>query len=276
MTRVMTKVSKKLAGGGLLAAVGLSALSPLQQGALTLSVAGAAMWTAPALASGKIRGKVVTSGDKGTVIRKQRHAERIIIAPTDPEGVVQVSGLEPGKYEVNLIGDGARILISVGAEGRMAFVAKSETTYPEPKATDPRARRALPVVQYWVEPIAFGEQGGSGTIIAIVAARVVDLNTANAAEIARVTGTSIQSAVHIVVQREKGGLYSSIENFAQRNCRTMDIDMNRGGIKVSDLTIMMPVAGAVSSGLQCRPGGGQEFSLYGQKHNYVGHVTLLR
>jgi hypothetical protein len=46
---------------------------------------------------------------------------------------VRLTGLEPGEDEVNLIGNGQYILIQVGSDGGMAFAAKRETPYPDPK-----------------------------------------------------------------------------------------------------------------------------------------------
>ena len=63
----------------------------------------------------------------------------------------------------------------------------------------------------------------------------------------------------------------------------MAIDMSRGGIQIGDVVVLFSssqakgaAAGSQLAGFQCGPGGGKQFSLYGKKHNYVGHVTLLR
>ena len=88
----------------------------------------------------------------------------------------------------------------------------------------------------------------------------------------------MQSAVQIVVLREKGGPYTSIEDFARRNCPTNAIEMNQGTVKIADATVILgPSTGKpIAPGFQCQPSDAGQFSLYGKKHNYVGHVTLLR
>ncbi len=166
---------------------------------------------------GKIKDKVKSPGDSGTVIRKRRHAERVIIAPTDPDGVVRVTGLEPGEYEVNLIGDGASILIPVGTDGRIAFVAKSETTYPDSKATDPRVRRAMPLVRVWVEQCCDNEDKPGVTIaVDAEAKQMPDVNISTAELLINGTNNRPEAAAFIVAEREKGGPYKDPLNFAQR------------------------------------------------------------
>jgi len=272
----MTKVSKKIMGGGVLTAIGLSALSPVQQAGALLSVAGAAMWAAPALALGKVKGKIVKSGDSGTVIRKHRHAERVIIAPTDPDGVVRVTGLEPGEYEVNLIGDVAHILISVGTEGRMAFVAKSETTYPDPKATDPRARRALPLVREWVEQCCDNEDRAGVTIaVDAEAKQIPDVNTRTIEQLMRGTNNSRKAAASIIAEREKGGPYKDPLNFAQRVGGSVTVDFGYSSVRIGDTTIIARGTNPKSPGFKTIAGSGV-VELYGKPFPYVGHVTLLK
>ena len=285
----MAKVAGKWMGGGLLAALGLSALSPAQQAGVGLAVAGVAMWSAPALAQSTVPGV-------GQVVKKKpgNSGDIRFIAPSDANGEVRLTGLEPGDYAVQVFGGREETSMKVAAGGELAFVAHEDIKRADPKATAPRARRALPVVRRWAEPIAFRDAaapppppeaaaGPSCPAGAICAWSKVDLNTASAQEIADLTGTSMQSAVHIMVQREKGGRYASIEDFARRNCRTMAIDMSRGGIQIGDVVVLFSssqakgaAAGSQLPGFQCGPRDGKQFSLYGKKHNYVGHVTLLR
>lgn len=282
----MARHSKTWMGGGLLAVLGLSALSPLQQGSVALTVAGAALWSAPALAVNNIPGV-------GIVVKK-KPGDAAIIAPSDANGEVRLTGLAPGDYTVQVFGGREETSMKVAADGELAFVAHEDIKRADPKASAPRARRALPVVRRWAEPIPFRDAaapppppeaaaGPSCPAGAICAWSKVDLNTASAQEIADRTGTSMQSAVHIMIQREKGGRYASIEDFARRNCRTMAIDMSRGGIQIGDVVVLFSssqakgaAAGSQLPGFQCGPGGGKQFSLYGKKHDYVGHVTLLR
>ena len=283
----MAKVAGKWMGGGLLAALGLSALSPVQQAGVGLA-AGMVLWSAPVLAQ--------TVPGVGTVVKKKpgNSGDIRLIAPSDANGEVRLTGLAPGDYAVQVFGGREETSMKVAAGGELAFVAHEDIKRADPKATAPRARRALPVVRRWAEPIPFRDAaapppppeaaaGPSCPTGAICAWSKVDLNTASAQEIADLTGTSMQSAVHIMIQREKGGRYASIEDFARRNCRTMAIDMSRGGIQIGDVVVLFSssqakgaATGSQLPGFQCGPRDGKQFSLYGKKHNYVGHVTLLR
>ena len=285
----MAKVAGKWMGGGLLAALGLSALSPVQQAGVGLAVAGVAVWSAPALATINLPGV-------GLVVKKKpgNSGDIRLIAHSDANGEVRLTGLEPGDYAVQVFGGREETSMKVAAGGELAFVAHEDIKRADPKATAPRARRALPVVRRWAEPIAFRDAaapppppeaaaGPSCPAGAICAWSKVDLNTASAQEISDLTGTSMQSAVHIMVQREKGGRYASIEDFARRNCRTMAIDMSRGGIQIGDVVVLFSssqakgaATGSQLPGFQCGPRDGKQFSLYGKKHDYVGHITLLR
>ena len=285
----MAKVAGKWMGGGLLAVLGLSALSPVQQAGVGLAVAGVAVWSAPALATINLPGV-------GLVVKKKpgNSGDIRLIAHSDANGEVRLTGLEPGDYAVQVFGGREETSMKVAAGGELAFVAHEDIKRADPKATAPRARRALPVVRRWAEPIPFRDAaapppppeaaaGPSCPTGAICAWSKVDLNTASAQEISDLTGTSMQSAVHIMVQREKGGRYASIEDFARRNCRTMAIDMSRGGIQIGDVVVLFSssqakgaATGSQLPGFQCGPRDGKQFSLYGKKHDYVGHITLLR
>ena len=247
------------------------------------------MWSAPALAQSTVPGV-------GQIVKKKpgNSGDIRFIAPSDANGEVRLTGLAPGDYAVQVFGGREETSMKVAAGGELAFVAYEDSKRADPKATAPRARRALPVVRRWAEPIPFRDAaapppppeaaaGPSCPTGAICAWSKVDLNTASAQEIADLTGTSMQSAVHIMVQREKGGRYASIEDFARRNCRTMAIDMSRGGIQIGDVVVLFSssqakgaAAGSQLPGFQCGPRDGKQFSLYGKKHNYVGHVTLLQ
>ena len=273
----MTKISKKIMGGGVLAAMGLSALSPVQQAGALLSVAGAAMWATPALALalGKVKGKIIKAGDPGAGI-KRRYDDRGIIAPTDRDGIVRLTGLEPGEYEVNLIGDGGYILIQVGAEGRMAFAAQRETTYPDPKATDPRARRALPLVREWVEQCCDNEDKPGVTIAMDAEAKQMpDVNTSTAEQLTRGTNNGPEAADFIVAEREKGGPYKDPLNFAQRVGGSVTVDFGYSSVRIGDTTIIARGGNPKDPGFKTIAGSGV-VELYGRKHNYVGHVTLLK
>lgn len=272
-----------------MAALGLSSLSPVQQGAALMAAGATALWASPALAQVGVPGV-------GIVVKK-KPGNAPIIVPSDAKGGVRLSGLEPGDYSVQVFGSAEETAMNVGPDGALAFTAwqdikgaTSPTPVPNPRADGRRNPPPLPVVRRWAEQIAFASNpaappppGASNPTEYCPNGpscgwNVLDLNTNSADKIARATGTSMQSAVQIVVLREKGGPYTSIEDFARRNCPTSVIEMNQGVVKIGEATFLLaPQAGKpVTPGFQCAPRSGGQFSLYGRRHNYVGHVTLLR
>ena len=273
-------------GAAVLAALGLASLSPVQQGAVLTAAGAAALWASPATAVGNVPGV-------GLVVKK-KPGNAPIVVPSDANGEVRLTGLEPGTYTVQVFGGAQEVPMKVGPDGTLAFVAyedaKGVAPPPKPRAGGRRPPPPLPVVQRWAEQIGFSHNSAVPPPPAVGSPaeycpngpscrwNVLDLNTNSADKIARATGTSMQSAVHIVVLREKGGPYTSIEDFARRNCPTNAIEMNQGTVKIADATVILgPSTGKpIAPGFQCQPNDAGQFSLYGKKHNYVGHVTLLR
>ena len=280
-------------GAAVLAALGLASLSPVQQGAVLTAAGAAALWASPVLARSQIPGVgIVIKSDCAYVPKPcKRHA---IVAPSDGKGEVRLTGLGPGTYTVQVIGGAQELPMKVGPDGTLAFVAyedaKGVAPPPKPRAGGRRPPPPLPVVKRWAEQIGFSHNSAVPPPPAVGSPaeycpngpscgwNVLDLNTNSADKIARATGTSMQSAVQIVVLREKGGPYTSIEDFARRNCPTNAIEMNQGTVKIADATVILgPSTGKpIAPGFQCQPNDAGQFSLYGKKHNYVGHVTLLR
>ena len=273
-------------GAAVLAALGLASLSPVQQGAVLTAAGAAVLWASPATASANIPGV-------GQVVKKKPGNSPIIV-PSDANGEVRLTGLEPGAYTVQVFGGAQEVPMKVGPDGTLAFVAyedaKGVAPPPKPRAGGRRPPPPLPVVKRWAEQIGFSHNSAVPPPPAVGSPaeycpngpscgwNVLDLNTNSADKIARATGTSMQSAVQIVVLREKGGPYTSIEDFARRNCPTNAIEMNQGTVKIADATVILgPSTGKpIAPGFQCQPNDAGQFSLYGKKHNYVGHVTLLR
>ena len=273
-------------GAAVLAALGLASLSPVQQGAVLTAAGAAVLWASPATAGANIPGV-------GQVVKKKPGNSPIIV-PSDANGEVRLTGLEPGTYTVQVFGGAQEVPMKVGPDGTLAFVAyedaKGVAPPPKPRAGGRRPPPPLPVVKRWAEQIGFSHNSAVPHPPAVGSPaeycpngpscgwNVLDLNTNSADKIARATGTSMQSAVQIVVLREKGGPYTSIEDFARRNCPTNAIEMNQGTVKIADATVILgPSTGKpIAPGFQCQPNDAGQFSLYGKKHNYVGHVTLLR
>ena len=264
----MTKVSKKIMGGGVLAAIGLSALSPVQQAALTLSVAGAAMWAAPALAQTGIPGV-------GLVVKK-KPGNAPIIVPSDNNGIVNLTGLEPGEYEVKLLGNRAPTTMKVGPDGRLAFVALRDVKGgPDPKSADPRARRALPVVREWVEACCDNTDNWDKHAFDTKAMQIPDVNISTIEQLMSGTNNSRKAAASIVAEREKNGPFKDPLNFAQRVGGSIPVDFSSSAVRIGDTTIFPRGGDPKQAGFKMVPGGGV-VELYGKKHNYVGHVTLLK
>ena len=263
----MTKVSKKIMGGGVLAAIGLSALSPVQQAGALLSVAGAAMWAAPAMAVAGIPGI-------GLVI-KRKPGNAPIIVPSDNNGIVNLTGLEPGEYEIKLLGINRPTTMKVGPDGKLAFVALRDVKGgPDPKSADPRARRALPVVREWVEPVP--ELKGASVIVALLAnAEMPDVNTSTIEQLMRGTNNSRKAAASIVAEREKGGLFKDPLDFAQRVGSSVPVDFGYSSVRIGDTTIIARGTNPKSPGFKMVAGSGV-VELYGKPFPYVGHVTLLK
>lgn len=279
----MTAGNKTLAASAL-AVLGLTSLTPVQQSAALMAAGAAALWASPALAGNTIPGVGNIVKGKGLPI----------IVPSDGNGEVRLTGLEPGTYTVRVIGSAQEAVMQVGPDGQLAFVAYEDVQGvkppPNPRMGGRRNPPPLPVVKRWAEQISFADSSVVPPPPAMTSPaeycpngtscgwNILDLNSNSADKIARATGTSMQSAVQIVVQREKGGRYTSIEDFARRNCPTNIIAMNQGAVRIADDTLILapPSGKSVVPGFQCQPHDGEQFSLYGRKHNYVGHVTLLR
>lgn len=266
----MTRPSRKITAT-LLAVAGLSSLSPMQQGAALLTAAGAALWASPAMASTNLPGV-------GLVIKK-KPGNATIIAPADANGETRLTGLEPGTYTVRVFEGEQEVPMRVGRDGRLAFVAYEETIPNRGiDKADIRRSRALPLVRRWAEQIAFGEEGGSGTIIAIVAARAlaIDVNTANDKQLIEGTRNTPEAARGIIAERARGGPFKDAVDFAQRVCPNTTVDFDDASLRMGDMVILMKRGGnPKEAGWKCARGTG-ELELFGRKHNYVGHVTLLR
>ena len=260
---------RRAAAASLIAACGLVSLSHLTSAAISVAALGLAT---PAWAQ-------TTTPQMGAVIRKMPgNACCAIVAPSDSNGITRLTGLEPGDYRVRVLEGAEETVMRVGRDGRLAYASYESLRRADARAADPRARRAQPVVRRGAEPIEFGEEGGSGTIIAIVAAIRVNPDSSNADELTRGTANSPETARIIIADREKNGAFRSIEDFAARICPQTDVDFSGTSIRLGDhVAILVPAAKSKGApGFQCSRADTGQFSLYGRKHNYVGHVTLLR
>ena len=264
----MAKVAGKWMGGGLFAVLGLSALSPVQQGSVALTVAGVAMWSAPALAS-------ITLPGVGVIVKK-KPGNAPIIAPSDKDGITRLTGLEPGEYEVKLFGDVAPVTMKVGRDGRLAFVAMQDSAKATVATRDGKTRGNVPVMRQWVEQIAFDGGRGAAPVEAFdTRAAIIDVNTASAEQLTRGTNNSREAAAFIVADRQKNGAYKNPQDFAQRVGGTVSVDFGYSSVRIGDTTIIARGNNPAANGFKTVRGSGV-VELYNAKHDYVGHVTLLR
>ena len=264
----MTRSSRKITAT-LLAAAGLSSLSPMQQGAALLTAAGAALWASPALASTSIPGV-------GTVIKK-KPGNSSIVAPSDSNGEVRLAGLEPGEYSVRLVEGAEETTMQVGRDGKLAFTAYEDIKRADPRSGDPRARRALPVVRRWAEPLAYRGPCRPPYLCEFLApASAIDLNSASLDGIAQTTRATPMAARAIFAERQQNGAFKGIEDFAARICSKTEFDFEDASLKIGDQTMLVRRGSDPKNpGFKCKPGDNM-FRLYAAWHSYTGHVTLLR
>lgn len=258
-----------------------------------------------ALISGAVPGTVGTAAavDRGQhLIRggpyliKSGPGDISIIAPSDVNGETRITGLEPGSYSVRELEGGEVTTMRVGRDGRLAFVSWEDTKGPDPRAADPRARRALPVVRRWAEQIAFGDGKDATAILAMPGSAVVDgpcdeppcpfrprqaglidVNASPAEELVSSLTNSPEAARAIVAERNSGGPFKGVVDFARRICPKVAVDFEDASVKFADQTMLVRrgTGSPKNAGFKCARGTG-ELELFGKKHNYVGHVTLLK
>ena len=112
------------------------------------------------------------------------------------------------------------------------------------------------------------------------AAGFIDVNASSAADIVRLAPTtSAQAAEFIVGERTKNGGYNDPIDFAQRICPRVSVDFNNALIRIGNAQIVARGTDPGKLGFKCAPakrGEDPTLELYGVRHHYVGHVTLLR
>lgn len=265
----------------LVAALGLASLSPLQQGAIIASAGVAALWTSPAMAVAGIPGI-------GSVIKK-KPGNAPIIAPSDANGETRLAGLEPGTYSVRVLEAEQEVPMKVGRDGRLAFVVHEDASGRAPRTREPGGRRGKPLVRRWAEQIPFEGDNTGGVILDAVHedagcsddkscdAGIQILAGIRAPRLAEATGVSLEVANVIISERDRNGPFKGLIDFAQRICPQADVDFQDASIRFGSDTMLVNRGNGSpkNAGFKCARGDG-EFELFGKKHNYVGHVTLLR
>ena len=104
---------------------------------------------------------------------------------------------------------------------------------------------------------------------------VIDVNTASVQDIIILFKTSQKTADAILAERSKKA-FTSAEDFAARICTQHSIDSGfENSVKIQN-EIHAPKSGdPKAAGWKCAVGQ-NTFEVAGRKHQYVGHVTLLR
>lgn len=293
-----SKTTKTLTATAL-AALGLANLSPAQWVAAGAVLSTAAVATS-ALATTQIPGV-------GLIIKK-KPGNAPIIAPTDANGVVRLTGLEPGEYMISLIGDDQANTVQVGANGTLTVRAVTED--------DGSDRRVEAIISGgkphdWCKPlselcpylktalsstVAFNLKALFASDLLLPAVprrqqqrladpvapkmRFIDVNASSADDIVRLAPTtSPEAAQFIVSERAKAGAFKDVIDFAQRVCPSVSIDFDLAPTRIGNAQIIARGGNPKSNGFKCtaqRAGAKPVLSIYRASYDYVGHVTLLR
>ncbi len=285
----------------LIAATGLASLSPVQQAAVGVAAVSALGMASPAWATNTVPGV-------GTVIKhdcsyevRRRHGGKCpsIAVPSDANGNTVLTGLEPGEYEVKLIGAEQAITVPVGRDGRLAVTAWEERGRQWVAPLRMNAAGTGP----WCPPGIICEWSKASLNTAIDVRRTfsvtpptpcarprpgmpstcrgatmnyIDVNTSSAEDIVRLApATSLEAARFLVEERQKGGKFKAGADLAGRICPKVSIDFGLTPTIIGETRIIPRAADPRAPGWKCGPGE-PVIELFGKKHNYVGHVTLLR
>jgi hypothetical protein len=265
----MTRYSPKIAATAI-ATLGLSTLSPVQQGAVMIAAGTAALWAAPALAQNAIP-------RVGTVVKKNA-GSLPIMTPSDANGETRLTGLEPGEYNVQVFEGGEETTMRVGEDGRLAFVAYEDTKRSGSAAAPARRR--------WAEAIPFDGAEGKMPDNAVVLdlkttfavspptacarprrgmpsncpGRIrnhIDVNASPAEEMIRLAPTLSREAAQFIVAERSRAPYKGGEDFMKRVCPKVTVDFDDAPIKMDDFLIFMKRGGdPKAAGFKCNPGGG--------------------
>lgn len=265
MTR---KPTARTITASLIGMTGLASLSPVQLAVVGVAAIGV---PSPALAQTGIPGI-------GVVV-KHKPGNAPIIVPSDASGNTVLTGLEPGTYSVQVFGGTQESEMAVGPDGRLAFVSLQDASVARDRARKPAAPRhppALPVVRRWAEQLRTAP--ADSPEITPATPNLIDLNTASAEALVNGTNNDWKAANLIIAERARNGAFTGVEDFAARICPTTDVDFAQQSLRIGEVTVLVRLVfeDTAAPGLQCTRADAGQFSLYGKKHNYVGHVTLLR
>jgi hypothetical protein len=285
---MIRKLTLRANGVALLAAVSITTVSPAQSGAAFLAAGTAALTPSPALALGKLKGKLVKSGDSGTVIRSVADGS-VIVVPVDTNGEVRLTGLEPGDYEVASLRLTAAAPVRgtglhVSEDGRLAFAMRKSVKHVEAVGMG-RTQKSKPFLAPSAEAILFDGPAGIVPVDAVMLdlrqsfavlqpppcdplpgrpdtcnrtpqRNHIDVNASSAAEIVRLAPTtSAEAAELIVAERTENGAYKGLGDFAQRVCTKARIDFDDVPVRFGEARVVTRRGGEPKSqGWKCAPG----------------------
>lgn len=261
-----------------LATLGLSSLTPVQQGAMLVTAGAAALWSTPALAQNTIPGAgVIIKGNTGS---------SAIIVPSDANGEVRLIGLEPGDYTLQAPCSGPRgchpwperdfiAKVRVEDDGRLALAAWEDSSRAAPGTATPSPRR-------WAQAIDFAGTGGRQPANAVVldmrtafqvspptsCARSrlgrpgkcgqirnhVDVNASPAEEMIRQATTLTPEAARVIVAERARAPFTNAGDFARRVCPQVKVDFDDAAVRMGSTSILMKRGGdPKQAGFKCGP-----------------------
>lgn len=288
-----SKTTKTLTATAL-AALGLANLSPAQWVAAGAVLSAGAIAT-PALAVAGIPGV-------GLIIKK-KPGNAPIIAPTDANGIVRLTGLEPGAYAVSLIGEERVTMVAVGRDGVLTTGAVADDDGSNRQVAALNGPCKPPYLCDFVsgrsvfrsEPFDVKALFSSDLLLlglprrqqqrpadpVAPKMRFIDVNASSADDIVRLApATSLEAAQFIVSERAKAGAFKDPIDFAQRVCSSVSIDFAFAPTRIGNTQIVTRASKPPKdAGFKCeaqRAGAAPVLSIYAVSYGYVGHVTLLR
>jgi hypothetical protein len=289
---MQNKTTKSLVATSV-AALGLTNLSPAQWLAAGAVLSAGAVAT-PALASAGIPGV-------GVVVKK-KPGNAPIIAPADANGIVRLTGLEPGAYAVSLIGEERVTMLAVGRDGVLTAGAVADDDGSNRQVTALNGPCKPPYMCEVVrgrsvfrsEPFDVKALFSSDLLLPALPRRQqqrladpvapkmrsIDVNVSSADDIVRLApATSLEAAQFIVSERAKAGAIKDPIDFAQRVCPSVGVDFEFASTRMGNAQIIARGGNPKSNGFKCaaqRAGAAPVLSIYNVSYSYVGHVTLLR
>ena len=103
---------------------------------------------------------------------------------------------------------------------------------------------------------------------------LININTASQSELAAIKNIGPQVAQVIISERSKG-TFKDVNDFAVRTCGKTSVNFEETSIVIAGTTITHRGGDPKQAGFRCAMGEPQ-YSVDNKKHNYVGHVTLLK